>query len=92
LRPSAQGALSLFLQGLRSRLNEVGVRVITIKPGPVDTPMTKHLAKGAMFVDPKHVATDIYRALEKRTPEIVYTPWKWRHMKSYLLIVFVLCE
>ena len=49
---SAKGALSLFLQGLRSRLHPAGVRVITIKPGPVQTPMTDHLPNSARFVDP----------------------------------------
>jgi decaprenylphospho-beta-D-erythro-pentofuranosid-2-ulose 2-reductase len=79
---SAKGALSLFLQGLRSRLYEAGVRVITIKPGPVDTAMTDHMAKGAMFADPKDVAKDICRALERRSPEILYTPWKWRYVMA----------
>ena len=37
---SAKGALSLFLQGLRNRLHEHGVRVVTVKPGFVDTPTT----------------------------------------------------
>ena len=79
---SAKGALSLFLQGLRSRLYEAGVRVITIKPGPVDTAMTDHMVKGAMFADPKDVAKDICRALEKRSPEILYTPWRWRYVMA----------
>src|SRR5215471_21689262 len=39
---SAKGGLSLFLQGLRSRLYPAGVRVITIKPGQVRTSMTDH--------------------------------------------------
>lgn len=79
---SAKGALSLFLQGLRSRLYEAEVRVITIKPGPVDTAMTDHMVKGAMFADPKDVAKDICRALEKRSPEILYTPWRWRYVMA----------
>jgi decaprenylphospho-beta-D-erythro-pentofuranosid-2-ulose 2-reductase len=79
---SAKGALSLFLQGLRSQLHEAGVRVITIKPGPVDTAMTDGMEKGAMFADPKDVAKDICRALEKRAPEILYTPWKWRYVMA----------
>jgi decaprenylphospho-beta-D-erythro-pentofuranosid-2-ulose 2-reductase len=79
---SAKGALSLFLQGLRSQLYASGVRVMTIKPGPVDTAMTDRMEKGAMFADPKDVAKDICRALEKRAPEILYTPWKWRYVMS----------
>ncbi|HEY2351827.1 MAG TPA: SDR family oxidoreductase [Candidatus Acidoferrum sp.] len=79
---SAKGALSLFLQGLRSRLHEAGVRVITIKPGPVDTSMTDGKEKGAMFADPKDVARDICRALQKRSSGILYTPWRWRYVMA----------
>jgi decaprenylphospho-beta-D-erythro-pentofuranosid-2-ulose 2-reductase len=79
---SAKGALSLFLQGLRSRLHPAGVRVITIKPGPVQTPMTDHLANAARFADPERVACDIVRALERRSPDILYTPKVWRYVMS----------
>jgi short-subunit dehydrogenase len=75
---SAKGALSLFLQGLRSRLHPAGVRVITIKPGPVQTPMTDHLANSARFAQPERVARDIIRALNRRSPDVLYTPWFWR--------------
>ena len=75
---SAKGALSLFLQGLRSRLHPAGVKVITIKPGPVRTPMTDHQADSARFAQPDRVARDIIRALEQGSPDILYTPWFWR--------------
>jgi decaprenylphospho-beta-D-erythro-pentofuranosid-2-ulose 2-reductase len=77
---SSKGALSLFLQGLRSRLHPAGVRVITIKPGPVQTPMTDHLPNAARFADPHQVARDIVRALERRSPEVLYTPKIWRYI------------
>jgi short-subunit dehydrogenase len=77
---SAKGALSLFLQGLRSRLHPAGVRVITIKPGPVQTPMTDHLPNAARFADPEQVARDIVRALERRAPDVLYTPKVWRYV------------
>ncbi len=79
---SAKGALSLFLQGLRSRLHPAGVRVITIKPGPVQTPMTDHLANAARFADPEQVARDIVRALERRSPDVLYTPKVWRYVMT----------
>lgn len=79
---SAKGALSLFLQGLRSRLHAAGVKVITIKPGPVQTPMTDHLAGAGRFADPEVVARDIVRALERRAPDVVYTPKIWRYVMS----------
>ena len=79
---SAKGALSLFLQGLRSRLHSAGVRVITIKPGPVQTPMTDHLPNSARFTDPEQVARDIVRALERRSPDVLYTPRIWRYIMT----------
>jgi short-subunit dehydrogenase len=77
---SAKGGLSLFLQGLRSRLYPVGVSVITIKPGPVQTPMTDGLPHAAHFADPRQVARDIVRGLAQRSPDILYTPRIWRYI------------
>jgi short-subunit dehydrogenase len=79
---SAKGALSLFLQGLRSRLHPAGVRVITVKPGPVQTAMTDHMPNSARFADPEQVARDIVRALERRSPDVLYTPRIWRYIMT----------
>jgi len=79
---SAKGALSLFLQGLRSRLHPAGVKVITIKPGPVQTPMTDHLPNVARFAEPDLVARDIVHALERRSPDVLYTPKIWRYIMT----------
>jgi decaprenylphospho-beta-D-erythro-pentofuranosid-2-ulose 2-reductase len=79
---SSKGALSLFLQGLRSRLHPAGVRVITIKPGPVQTPMTDHLPNSARFADPKQVAREIVHALDRRSPDVLYTPRIWRYIMA----------
>src|ERR1700723_1162709 len=79
---SAKGAFSLFLQGLRSRLHPAGVRVITIKPGPVQTAMTDHLPNSAHFADPEKVAREIVSALENRSPDVLYTPKVWRYVMS----------
>lgn len=77
---SAKGALSLFLQGMRSRLHPAGVKVITIKPGPTQTPMTDHLPSAARFANPEQVAHDIVRALGRRSPDVLYTPKVWRYI------------
>ena len=79
---SAKGALSLFLQGLRSRLHPAGVRVITIKPGPVQTAMTDHVPNAARFANPAEVACDIVCALERRSPDVLYTPRIWRYVMT----------
>lgn len=74
---TSKGAVSLFLQGLRSRLYKSGVSVITIKPGLVDTPMTAALKKGPLFASPRTVGEGIYKAIKQRK-EVVYLPWYWR--------------
>jgi decaprenylphospho-beta-D-erythro-pentofuranosid-2-ulose 2-reductase len=84
---SAKGGLSLFLQGLRSRLYPASVRVITIKPGPVQTPMTDGLPHAARFADAQHVARDIVRALERRAPDVLYTPRIWRYIMTGIKLI-----
>ena len=74
---AAKGALTLYLQGLRSRLYPVGVAVTTLKLGPVDTPMTVDHAKNPLFTTPERLAPAIVRAIDRRAGE-VYLPWYWR--------------
>jgi short-subunit dehydrogenase len=73
---AAKGGLERFVQGLRAQLLGDGVRVILIKPGMVDTPMTAHLRKGPLFAQPEAVARTILRSFSSG-PETVYTPWIW---------------
>ncbi len=76
---SAKCGLSGFLDGLRMRLYERGIHVITIKPGVVATKMTAHLpiAQTPLTATPERVARDIAHAIEKRKSTL-YTPWYWR--------------
>ena len=49
---TTKAAFATYLEALRNRLSTLGVTVVTIKPGPVDTEMTRHLhIKGMMPVD-----------------------------------------
>lgn len=74
---TAKGAVSLYAEGLRARLAHKHVRVLTIKPGFVDTPMTAAFDKGLLWSTPEKVAWTIYKALLSGRNEI-YTPWFWR--------------
>lgn len=74
---SAKAAVSAFASGLGQRLAKRGVHVLTVKPGFVDTPMTKDYAKGALWAKPAEVAAGIVRALERRRA-VAYLPWFWR--------------
>ncbi len=73
---TAKGALSIFLEGLRARLHDTGVAVITIKPGLVDTPMTASFRKGALWASPDRIAAGIVRAMQRGSGE-VYLPGFW---------------
>lgn len=74
---AAKGAVSLFAQGLRARLSGRGVRVVTIKPGFVDTPMTADVPKNPLFAAPDAVGERIHAAMTGRA-DVVYAPGFWR--------------
>jgi short-subunit dehydrogenase len=84
---TAKGALSLFTQGLRAKLATTGVRVVTIKPGPVATPMTANLPKASSFADPEAVARTIYRELEHGKADILYVPGYWRWIMAVIRLI-----
>ena len=73
---AAKGALTRYLQGVRSRLWPK-VDVVTIKLGPVHSPMTVDHPKNALFADSPDVARSIVAAIDGRRGE-VYVPWYWR--------------
>ncbi len=76
---AAKGAFSLYLQGLRNRLFASGVRVITIKPGFVDTAMTFGLPGLFLVASPQTIGKQIVKTLSKAA-DIVYLPGFWRYI------------
>lgn len=73
---AAKGALGIYLQGLRTRLYPAGVKVTTLKLGPVDTPMTRDHRKHLLFGKPGPVAESIVRAMDAGIAE-AYVPFFW---------------
>jgi len=76
---SAKAAVTAFCSGLAVRMLAVGVRVLTIKPGFVDTPMTAEFKKGALWASPQAVGQRIHRAMLKEQGT-VYVPGFWRYI------------
>lgn len=74
---AAKGGLDIFLQGLRNRCFGGGVRVITVRPGFLDTAMTYGLPGLFLVASPEAAARRIVGALH-RPGDIVYVPWFWR--------------
>lgn len=83
---AAKGGLNIFLQGLRNRLHPSGVRVITIKPGFVDTSMT--FGKPGLFLvaSPESVGRKIVRTLHARRDEH-YIPGFWKYILGIIKII-----
>ncbi len=87
---SAKAAVTAFTSGLRQRMAKLGVNVLTIKPGFVDTPMTKEFKKGALWAKPGAIAHGILRAAD-RGRSVVYLPGFWlpimlviRHIPEFI--------
>jgi short-subunit dehydrogenase len=74
---SAKAGLTAFTDGLRNRIDREGVRVMTIKPGPVRTSMTEGIKGNEKFADPEAVAATLVKAID-RGDAIVYVPGVWR--------------
>lgn len=73
---AAKSAVSAFLSGMRQRLGKHGVNVLTIKPGFVDTPMTRNFKKGPLWAKPEAIGRGIVRAAD-RGKAVVYLPGFW---------------
>jgi short-subunit dehydrogenase len=74
---AAKAGLSTFLEGLRNRLFHAHVRVITVKPGFVDTHMTYGRPGLFLLASPESVAKGIFKAIASGK-DVVYLPWFWR--------------
>ncbi len=75
---AAKAALTAYLSGLRQRLSSKGVKVITVKPGFVQTKMTAHLTlPKALTASPDAVAKAVYQG-QKKGRSVVYALGVWR--------------
>lgn len=75
---AAKGLVSRYAQGMQHRLAHTGVKVVLIKPGPTDTPMTSDLkAKGQKMALVEQVAQDIVNGIAAGK-SVVYTPSIWQ--------------
>jgi short-subunit dehydrogenase len=88
---AAKGLVTRYAQGLQHRFAGTGVKVVLIKPGPTDTPMTAHVkGKGAQLAPVEGVAKQIVEGVEAGKP-VVYAPGKWwlimmvlRHLPAFV--------
>lgn len=87
---ASKAALNTYLESLRNRVGREGVAVVTVKPGPVDTPMTQGMDKLPLMIPVEKAAAAILKAARRRA-HTVYVPGIWRgilfvirHVPSFL--------
>ncbi len=84
---AAKAGFSAYLSGLRNRLYESGVHVMTVKPGFVNTKMTAALQlPEKLTAQPHEVAEDILNAQQKGV-DILYTKWIWRYIMGIITLI-----
>ncbi|MSQ32321.1 MAG: SDR family oxidoreductase [Dehalococcoidia bacterium] len=85
---SAKAGLATYIEGLRHRMSGKAVRIVCIKPGLVDTPMTYGMRKGLLMASPAAVGERIAKATE-HGHNTIYVPFFWRYI---MLIIRVMPE
>ncbi len=84
---SAKAALTAYLSGLRNRLYDAQVHVLTVKPGFVATKMTEELdLPEKLTAQPEEVASDIYSAQQKGK-NVIYTKWIWKWVMMVIKMI-----
>tara|TARA_B100000900_G_scaffold415928_1_gene447926 strand:- start:697 stop:1428 length:732 start_codon:yes stop_codon:yes gene_type:complete len=84
---SAKAGLTAYLSGLRNRLFKTGVHVLTVKPGFVNTKMTRGMnLPSILTAQPDEIATAVFKAVQKKKNTIYIKPIWWLIMKIIKII------
>ncbi len=75
---TSKAALTTYLEALRNRVSRYGVKVVTVKPGPVDTAMTRDLTKKPLLIPAERAARSTLEAAERGAGN-AFVPgiWLW---------------
>jgi decaprenylphospho-beta-D-erythro-pentofuranosid-2-ulose 2-reductase len=77
---ASKGMVARYAEGLQHRFFNTAIKIILIKPGPTDTPMTAHLKQtNATLAPVEDVAKRIVCAMENGD-RVCYAPSKWRYI------------
>ncbi len=80
---AAKAALATFASGLRNKYCKLGVAVMTVKPGFIDTPMTWGMTSPLM-ASRESVAAGMMKAMLKGK-DVVYLPFFWRYIMLIIM-------
>ena len=83
---TSKAATNTYLEALRNRLSEVGVHVCTIKPGYVDTAMTRGMDGLFWVISAEEAARQILAAARNRV-NTRYVPLRWQAVGTVLKLI-----
>lgn len=84
---SAKAGFTAYLSGLRNRMIQDNVHVLTVKPGFVYTKMTENIVLPKMLTaQPAEVADAVYNAVNKRK-NVIYVKWFWRWIMLIIKLI-----
>lgn len=83
---TTKAALETYLESLRNRAGQTGVRVVTVKPGPIDTAMTRGMDKLPLLLPAPDAARRILDAASGGA-EVVYVPGAWAAIMAVIRAV-----
>ena len=79
---ATKAAFNAYLESLRNRIERKGAFVVTVKPGPVKTPMTEGLKMPGM-IEADQAAAEILLAAKDKV-RVAYVPAKWKPIMAVI--------
>ncbi len=83
---TTKAAMNTYLEALRNRLGEWGVHVCTIKPGFIDTAMTKGMDGLFWVISPEEAARTILASARNRV-NTRYVPLRWQLVGTIIKLI-----
>ncbi|MEM6706488.1 MAG: SDR family NAD(P)-dependent oxidoreductase [Acidobacteriota bacterium] len=83
---ASKGGLTTYLEALRNRIHRYSVHVVTVKPGPVRTPMTDGLGDMPFMIDADKAADGVLKLARKGTGS-GYVPLIWWPIMTIIRLV-----
>ena len=83
---TSKAAMNTYLEALRNRLGAFGVHVCTIRPGYVDTVMTKDMPRLFWLISAEEAARQILSAARRKV-NTRYVPFRWLFVGTVLKLI-----
>lgn len=84
---SAKAGIDAFFAGMRHHFSKhPQIKIITLKPGMTDSPMTSHLPKGSLFSTAECVGILSWQAIQSG-PSVAYLPSWWKIIMALIRLL-----